>query len=102
MSMVYCKKTRRQFLVGTGKTLLALPLLPSLLPSEAQAQALPPAKKMMLFWFDHNPYQPQWPQRGVANTPVGSSGAMEILMKQIGTATSISNNYRHPLWQTLI
>lgn len=38
MSVVYCKKTRRQFLVGTGGTLLALPLLPSLLTSTAEAQ----------------------------------------------------------------
>lgn len=39
MKPLYDKLSRRQFLRGAGGTLLALPLLPSLLPREAEAQA---------------------------------------------------------------
>lgn len=39
MKPLYDKLSRRQFLRGAGGTLLALPLLPSLLPRDAEAQA---------------------------------------------------------------
>lgn len=39
--MKYNKLTRRMFLEGAGKTALAIPFLPSLLPSTAQAAASP-------------------------------------------------------------
>ena len=42
MGIYYNKKSRRQFLVGSGKTLLALPLLPSLLPRTAWGQSNAP------------------------------------------------------------
>lgn len=38
--MIHNPKTRRQFLVGSGKTLLTLPFLPSLLPREAWGASL--------------------------------------------------------------
>lgn len=40
MKPLYDRLSRRQFLRGAGGTLLALPLLPSLLPREAEAQAV--------------------------------------------------------------
>jgi hypothetical protein len=40
MKPLYNRVSRRQFLRGAGGTLLALPLLPSLLPREAEAQAV--------------------------------------------------------------
>jgi hypothetical protein len=104
MSMVFCKKTRRQFLVGTGKTLLALPFLPSLMPSTAQAQAAMAQRKMMLFWFDHNNMLEMWPllNRAAATTPVGNSGAKEVLLRSLGSAPAISLAFRHPIYQTLM
>ncbi|WP_413288408.1 DUF1552 domain-containing protein [Bdellovibrio sp. HCB337] len=90
MSMYYCKKTRRQFLVGAGKTLLALPMLPSLLPVEAFAQSTVSPKRMMLFWFDHNNLNVLWPAKSSATTAVGTSGAKEVLLRNLGTATSFS------------
>ncbi len=40
MKPVFDRVSRRQFLVGAGGAALALPLLPSLLPRDAQAQAM--------------------------------------------------------------
>jgi hypothetical protein len=39
MKPIFHSKSRRQFLMGTGGAMLALPLLPSLLPKEVRAQA---------------------------------------------------------------
>lgn len=114
MSIYFCKKTRRQFLVGTGKSLLLLPLLPSLAPINALAQsASAQSRRMMLFWFDHNNLSELWP--GLPNlssdnavipasfntTPVGSSGAREVLLRNLGAAGSISPVFGHQAWQTL-
>lgn len=41
------RKTRRQFLVGAGKTILALPFLPSLLPYKAFANTVTPPKRFV-------------------------------------------------------
>lgn len=49
MKPIYNRLTRRQFLAGTGGTLLALPLLPSLLPREARAAALAQASSERYF-----------------------------------------------------
>lgn len=98
MSMVYCNKSRRQFLVGAGKTLLALPLLPSLLPAEAYAQSTVAPKRMMMFWFDHNNLNLMWPNKNVATTSVGSGGVKEALLRNLGTVNSFStvlNNARY-------
>jgi Protein of unknown function (DUF1552). len=96
--MYYCRKTRRQFLVGAGKTLLALPLLPSLMPIEALAQSATAQKRMMLFWFDHNNLNLMWPNKALATTPVGISGAKEVLLRSLGTTSQFStvlNNARY-------
>ncbi|AFY00351.1 hypothetical protein Bdt_0643 [Bdellovibrio bacteriovorus str. Tiberius] len=99
--MYYCKKTRRQFLVGSGKTLLALPLLPSLMPVEAFAQAATPPKRMMMFWFDHGNVNVLWPAKSAATTAVGSSGMKEVLLRNLGTASTISPVLNNPLYETL-
>lgn len=102
MSIVYNRTTRRQFLLGTGNTLLALPLLPSLLPATAYAQSAEAPRRMMLFWFDHNNLSSLWPSRSVATTAVGSNGAREILLRNIGSTSMISpvfSNSRYETWK---
>lgn len=99
--MHYCRKTRRQFLMGTGKTLLALPLLPSLMPVEAFAQTAVAPKRMMLFWFDHNNLNDLWPARSVATTNVGSHGSKQILLSSLGSASSISPILENNRYQSL-
>ncbi len=54
--MRYNRMTRRHFLHGAGKSMLALPLLPSLM-STAEAQALPNSKCMVMFWTGHGGLQ---------------------------------------------
>lgn len=49
MKPVFNRLSRRQFLVGSGGTLLALPLLPSLLPRQARAAALAQASAERYF-----------------------------------------------------
>jgi hypothetical protein len=102
MSIVVCKKSRRQFLVGAGQTLLALPFLPSLFSSTAQAQAAAMInKKMMVFWFDHATGSELWPDRSIANTAVGNSGARETLLRNLANADALSPMMNHPLLDTL-
>ena len=43
-------KSRRQFLVGSARTLVALPFLPSLWPREAWGQAIPIQKRFIGSW----------------------------------------------------
>lgn len=90
MSVVTCKKTRRQFLIGAGNTLLALPFLPSLISQSAQAQTATLAKKMMVFWFDHNTATEYWPNRSIATIPVGTSGARETMLSSLPSANAFS------------
>jgi hypothetical protein len=49
MKPAFNKLSRRQFLIGAGGTALALPLLPSLLPREAQAAAMASASAERYF-----------------------------------------------------
>jgi len=49
MKPVFDRVSRRQFLMGTGGALVALPLLPSLLPREAEAQAVAAASQERYF-----------------------------------------------------
>lgn len=101
MSVVY-NKSRRQFLVGTGRTLLALPLLPSLFPSEAEAQiAFDNQRKLMVFWTDHANAPEFWPARSFANSAIGTSGTMERLLSQLPDATSINPLMSNSLYNTL-
>ena len=101
MSIVTCKKTRRQFLVGAGNTLLALPLLPSLIAEKAVAQTMSSQRKLMVFWFDHNTMLEYWPNRSIATTTVGSSGARETLLRNLPNAEAFSPLMTHSLIETL-
>jgi len=83
MGIGYCKKTRRQFLVGSGKSLLVLPILPSLLPTEALAQAATPPRRLMSFTWGHNSINQNWPQTSLAATSVGTVGAREVLLRNL-------------------
>lgn len=102
MSIYYCPKTRRQFLVGSGKALLALPLLPSLFTEKALAQqmAVPP-RRMMLFHFEHDNLNALWPQKSVATTPVGSAGFREVMLSQLGTVVNHSHALSHARYESL-
>lgn len=102
MSVVVCKKSRRQFLIGAGQSLLALPILPSLFSSRAEAQAASMIhKKMMVFWFDHNTQADLWPNRSIATSAVGSSGARETLLRNLASADAFSPIMNHSLLDTL-
>lgn len=102
MSIYFCPKSRRQFLVGSGKALLALPLLPSLITEKALAQqmALPP-RRMMLFLFEHCNLNEIWPQKSVATTPVGSLGIREANLSQMGPIVSHSYPFSNARYETL-
>lgn len=56
----------------------------------AQPTAVSP-RRMMLFWFDHNNLAELWPQRSVATTVVGSSGAREVPIQSLASLTSGSS-----------
>ncbi len=49
--MFYNPKSRRQFLVGSGKAFLALPVLESLLPRWASAQTSTPERRFIAVWL---------------------------------------------------
>ncbi len=100
MSIYYCKKTRRQFLVGSGKGLLALPLLPSLLPSDALAQATQTPRRMMLFWYDHNNLNSMWPSPTSTTTAL-TGGGREVLLSALGQVGSHSPALNNPRFQSL-
>ncbi len=102
MSIYFCPKTRRQFLVGSGKALLALPLLPSLFAEKALAQAMTtPPRRMMLFLFEHDNINELWPQKSRATTPVGSLGFRETMLNQMGSVVSHSYPLSNARYESL-
>lgn len=102
MSIVVDKKSRRQFLIGAGNSLLSLPFLPSLFSSRAEAQAASMInKKMMMFWFDHSTMAEMWPNRSIATTAVGNVGARETLLRNLANADAFSPMMNHALLDTL-
>lgn len=102
MSIYFCSKSRRQFLVGSGKAFLALPLLPSLFTEKAIAQQMTvPPRRMMLFHFEHDNINELWPRKSVATTPVGSLGFREIMLNQMGTVVSHSYPLANARYESL-
>lgn len=83
MSIFFGKKSRRQFLVGSGKLALALPILPSLLPLEARAQISVIPKRIAFFNFGHCLPASKWINPSIAMTSVGTDGAKEILLNSL-------------------
>ncbi len=105
MSIVFSKNSRRQFLVGTGQTMLALPLLPSLLSSEAKAQVMSTSpRRMMNFAFDHHNERELWLSPTLATQAVGSIGVKERLLSSMGTSSSsvISTVMGNQLYDSLM
>lgn len=56
--MIYQMKSRRQFLIGVGGTLLAIPFLPSLLPKAYAAGPIP--MRFICLGQDEGRYLPHW------------------------------------------
>ncbi len=102
MSIYYCKKTRRQFIVGTGKSLLALPLLPSLLPTEVMAQSAQQTRRMLMVKMDHNNLNAMWPSPSQAVNPIGINGAKEVFLKSLGSMASHSPAFQNARYQSLM
>ena len=104
MSIVYSPKSRRQFLVGSGQALLALPLLSSLIPRSALAQSTAAPRRMMNFVFDHHNESQHWPNPSIATTLVGSIGIKERMLSSLGSSAStvISQLLSNPVYNTLL
>jgi len=88
MSIIYSRKSRRQFLVGSGQVTLTLPLLSSLLPKEAFAAATKPDPRMVFFTFQHCQPKDKWINPNLAQTPVGTDGAKQALLNTLGQQIS--------------
>ncbi len=103
MSIGYCKKSRRQFLIGTGQTLLFVPLLPSLLPLEAFAQSQMAPRRMMNFLLQHHWKPSHWTnfENGLSN--VGSIGVKERMLTAFGNSGSSLGQYlTDPIYSSLL
>jgi hypothetical protein len=101
MAIGFCKMKRRQFLLGASKQILWLPLLPSLMPREVLAQTRNVSPRMMIFWYDHNNLNALWPSPQRANRSVGSDGAREISLRQLGSVVSHSPALSHSLYESI-
>ena len=93
MKPVYDRLSRRQFLVGAGGALVALPLLPSLLPREARAAVTAQASSERYFahmttW--HAAFQSQFfgPLLDLAPTQTQSFGGLSIRSAPLSASTS--------------
>ncbi|MBK7863419.1 MAG: DUF1552 domain-containing protein [Archangiaceae bacterium] len=86
---------RRMFLRGAGGALLAIPLLPSLLPREAQAQAAAIPKRYVAIWsnYDYGHSRHWYPQGGLPLTlnPAGEAAVKyQALRALIGSNPALS------------
>ncbi len=83
--MYYNRKTRRQFLIGTGGTFLAMPFLPSMM-SEALAATLPP-KRFLCVAQDNgrsaNQWYPNSTEASKLRSVTGVPYMQEMLMRDI-------------------
>ncbi len=98
--MKYDKSTRRMFLNGCGKSMLAIPLLPSLLPRIAQAQALNIPPRYMFMFLTHGPVKDYWypADRSTLNKQVlfpanGQSPIYEIAAGPISSNATTGMSY---------
>jgi hypothetical protein len=103
MKPAFDRLSRRQFLIGTGGTALALPLLPSLLPKEARAATLAAASSERYFvhmttW--HGVFAPQFfgpllDQAAAQTQTYGGvairAAALASAAKTVGASTVISD-----------
>jgi len=93
MKPAYNRLSRRQFLLGSGGTLLALPLLPSLLPREVRAAVTAQASAERYFvhmttW--HGAFQSQFfgPLLDLAPTQTANSGGVAVRSAPLASTTN--------------
>ncbi len=83
--MIYNRKSRRQFLVGVGGTLLAIPFLPSLLPRAYAAGTNP--MRFIALGQDEGRYAPHWYPNAAESSKLravsGVYNMREMLMRDI-------------------
>ncbi len=102
MSIVYHRKSRRQFLVGAGNTLLALPFLPSLFGSDALAAAAENVSpKIMMFVSEHNMLSDYWIAKSAATSAIGTLGTKEKLLSSLNALSDISPMLTNPIFDSL-
>lgn len=96
MKPAFNKLSRRQFLIGAGGTALALPLLPSLLPREAQAAAMASASAERYFvhtttW--HGLFQKEFfgPLLNQPTSQTQTYGGIAIRGASLATAATTTN-----------
>ena len=83
MAVIYNRQSRRQFLAGAGELMMALPLLPSLLPLTAFAQANVVPQRIAFFNFGHCLPESKWIAPSVATNSIGADGAKEAILSSL-------------------
>ena len=104
MSIIFNKLSRRQFLVGSGELALALPLLPSLLTSTANAQVNLVPQRIAFFNFGHCLPESKWINPSVATRDVGVDGAKEAVLSALNPGSwgsPISASLSNPIFERL-
>lgn len=104
MSIIFNKLSRRQFLVGSGELALALPLLPSLLTSTANAQVNLVPQRIAFFNFGHCLPESKWINPSVATRDVGVDGAKDAVLSALNPGSwgsPISASLSNPIFERL-
>jgi hypothetical protein len=100
--MKYNPVTRRHFLQGVGSSLMALPILPSLLP-RAHAQSIPSPKYLVMVGSPHGGtgYSSDWyPEPVVSNPNFSALNAANLFSSQGGN--EIPHQYRWGLLRDML
>ncbi len=92
MSIKNEKQSRRQFLVGAGKTAILLPFLPSLLPDQSLAQATVAQKRIAFFTLGHCMPASKFLSPNLATTTVGVDGARDAILSGLGPISPALNH----------
>ncbi|MFK7826977.1 MAG: hypothetical protein AB8G05_22735 [Oligoflexales bacterium] len=101
MAIFFDKKNRRQFLLGSGKSMLLLPMLPSMLPKEAIAQAAEVPTRLMTFWVNHNNLFSMWMNQGLATQDVGTDGIKEATLSSLSSMGDVSSVLNANIYNSL-
>jgi len=98
---------RRRFLIGTGGSLLALPMLEALAPRTAFAQTAAPPKRLVVVFHPHgrvvgpgsnenwSPRTTTGPLPPVGTAPSGALASLAPISNEIVTLSNIDNIVRH-------
>lgn len=98
---------RRRFLIGTGGSILALPMLEALAPRTAFAQTATPPKRLVVVFHPHgrvvgpgsnenwSPRSTTGPLPPVGTAPSGALAALAPISNEIVTLSNIDNIVRH-------